>query len=93
VEWKSDHGRWQSDIDDSTPHNAALHISHKMWSSTSYDGIGFWLCVRRFSAGKLSWWPAADTPLHSLTAPQLMVLLYQGHPEQARFAPPWRALG
>jgi transposase len=51
------------------------------------------LCVRRFSAGKLSWWPAADTPLHSLTAPQLMVLLYQGHPEQARFAPPWRALG
>jgi len=58
-----------------------------------YDGIGFWLCVRRFSAGKLSWWPAADTPLHPLTAPQLMVLLYQGHPEQARFAPPWRALG
>jgi transposase len=58
-----------------------------------YDGVGFWLCVRRFSAGKLSWWPVADTPLHSLTAPQLMVLLDQGHPEQARFAPPWRALG
>jgi transposase len=58
-----------------------------------YDGIGFWLCVRRFSSGKLSWWPAADTPLHPLTAPQLMVLLYQGHPELACFAPPWRALG
>jgi transposase len=58
-----------------------------------YDGIGFWLCVRRFSSGKLSWWPTTDTPLHPLTAPQLMVLLYQGHPEQARFAPPWRALG
>ena len=58
-----------------------------------YDGIGFWLCVRRFSSGKLVWWPTADTLLHPLTAPQLMVLLYQGHPEQARFAPPWRALG
>ena len=22
-----------------------------------YDGIGFWLCIRRFSKGKLAWWP------------------------------------
>jgi hypothetical protein len=51
------------------------------------------LCVRRFSSGTLRWWPTTDTPLHPLTAPQLMVLLYQGHPEQARFAPAWRALG
>jgi hypothetical protein len=51
------------------------------------------LCVRRFSSGTLRWWPSADTPLHPLTAPQLMVLLYQGHPEQAHFAPAWRALG
>jgi transposase len=58
-----------------------------------YDGIGFWLCARRFSASTLGWWPTAGTLLHPLTAPQLMVLLYQGHPEQARFAPPWRALG
>jgi len=40
-----------------------------------YDGIGFWLCVRRFSSGTLVWWPTTDTPLHSLTAPQLIVLL------------------
>ena len=58
-----------------------------------YDGIGFGWCVRRFSSGQLGWWPEENTPLHSLTAPQLMVLLYQGHPEQACFAPPWRALG
>jgi transposase len=25
-----------------------------------YDGLGFWLCVRRFSSGKLVWWPATD---------------------------------
>src|SRR4051794_10244663 len=36
-----------------------------------YDGIGFWLCVRRFSSGTLVWWSTADTPLHPLTAPQL----------------------
>ncbi|MBV9034448.1 MAG: hypothetical protein JO182_08135 [Acidobacteriaceae bacterium] len=77
----------------STPHNAALHISHKMWSSTSYDGNGFWLCLRRFSSGKLLWWPVAEgTPLRPLAAPHLMVLLYQGHPEQACFTPRWRAL-
>lgn len=58
-----------------------------------YDGQGFWLCLRRLSSGKLSWWPAVGgTPLHPLAAPQLTVLLYQGHPEQARFAPLWRSL-
>jgi transposase len=58
-----------------------------------YDGRGFWLCLRRFSSGKLPWWPVAqNTPLHPFAAPQLMVLLAQGHPEQARFAPLWRAL-
>lgn len=58
-----------------------------------YDGNGFWLCLRRLSSGRLLWWPTADTPLQRLAAPQLMVLLYQGHPEQARFTPPWRVLG
>ena len=57
-----------------------------------YDGNGFGLCLRRLSCGKLLWWPTEDTPLHRLAAPQLMVLLYQGHPEHACFAPLWRAL-
>jgi transposase len=58
-----------------------------------YDGNGFWLCRRRLSSGKLLWWPAAAAaPLPRLAAPQLMVLLYHGHPEHACFAPLWRAL-
>lgn len=58
-----------------------------------YDGRGFWLCLRRFSSGKLPWWPAEPgIALHPFAAPQLMVLLSQGHPEHARFAPLWRAL-
>ena len=58
-----------------------------------YDGRGFWLCLRRFSSGKLPWWPAEPgIPLHPFAAPQLMVLLAQGHPEHARFAPLWRTV-
>jgi len=58
-----------------------------------YDGTGFWLCLKRFSQGRLQWWPkTADTPLHPLEAQQLSVLLYNGLPEQARFAAPWRKI-
>ena len=58
-----------------------------------YDGTGCWLCLKRFSQGRLQWWPrAADTPLHPLEAQQLSVLLYNGLPEQVRFAAPWRKI-
>jgi len=67
-------------------------------SSTSlkllvYDGTGFWLCTKRFSRGKLCWWPAAaDSAVHPLAAQQLSVLLYHGHPQLARFTADWRKL-
>lgn len=58
-----------------------------------YDGTGYWLCLKRFSSGRIQWWPRADdTPLHPLEAQQLSVLLYNGLPEQAGFAAPWRRL-
>jgi transposase len=58
-----------------------------------YDGTGYWLCLKRFSQGRLQWWPRnADTPLQALEAQQLAVLLYNGLPEQAGFAAPWRKL-
>lgn len=58
-----------------------------------YDGLGFWLITRRLSQGRLRWWPPTqDAPLHSLAAQQLAVLLYNGLPDQARFAPDWRKL-
>src|SRR5215207_7903157 len=57
------------------------------------DGTGYWLCLKRFSQGRLQWWPrATDTPLHPLEARQLSVLLYHGLPEQAGFAAPWRKI-
>lgn len=45
-----------------------------------YDGQGFWLCIKRLSKGKLTWWPARhmgdDHPLMQLAAYQLQLLLW-----------------
>jgi len=58
-----------------------------------YDGVGFYLFTRRFSQGRIRWWPEdQDAPLHRLQAQQLSVLLYNGLPDQAKFAPDWRKL-
>ena len=45
------------------------------------------IVTRRFSRGKLSFWPAADdATLHPMLAQELSVILYQGDPKTARFA-------
>ena len=77
------------------PHNAALHISHKMWSSTSYDGQGFWLATKRLSKGRFRWWPqmteGAEGQARVLRAHQAQVLLAAGNPD-IDAAPVWRPL-
>jgi transposase len=58
-----------------------------------YDGQGFWLCLKRFSQGRLQGWPQADSDtLQPLAAQQLLVLLYNGQPHAAAFADDWRPL-
>lgn len=58
-----------------------------------YDGQGYWLCQKRFSQGKLAWWPkASESPSHELLASQLQILLYQGFPEGAKIPEDWRKL-
>ena len=58
-----------------------------------YDGHGFWLITRRLSQGHLRWWPDhPDTPLHPIESHQLAVLLYNGLPDRAAFASPFRKL-
>jgi transposase len=58
----------------------------------TFDGHGFWLCLRRFSRGRVRAWPTSDAPLSELAAAELSVLLFQGDPRRADFAPAWRPL-
>ena len=59
-----------------------------------YDGQGFWLCHKRLSSGKFSWWPTADVAAaKTLAAHELQVLLAAGNPQATQAAPVWRPVG
>lgn len=54
----------------------------------TYDGTGFWLIQKRFSQGKLQYWPkGTDEPICAIT---LTVILHQGQPGIMQSS--WRAL-
>lgn len=53
-----------------------------------YDGTGFWLCTKRFSQGKLLYWPTSSH--QSVCATTMMIILNQGKP--GHLSPSWRAL-
>ena len=53
-----------------------------------YDGTGFWLCTKRFSQGKLNYWPKSCT--EHICATTMAVILNQGRP--AQMPPAWRPL-
>lgn len=60
----------------------------------TYDGNGFWLCLKRFSQGKLKWWPAptATAETYHIDATQLTVLINQGNPITTTLGEPWKRL-
>jgi transposase len=45
-----------------------------------YDGNGFWLCHKRFSKGRVKWWPShlAGEESVELAAHQVQLLLFNG---------------
>jgi len=58
-----------------------------------YDGQGFWLCQKRLSKGRFTWWPAAgEQPTRPLDAYQLQVLLWNGDPMRTEVGPMWKPL-
>lgn len=56
-----------------------------------YDGQGFWLCMKRFSRGRLAWWPKSLASSH-ISASQLQILLYQGDPTRADIPLDWKRI-
>ena len=55
-----------------------------------YDGQGFWLAHKRLSKGKFGWWPEGGEEAKRLEVHQLQLLLWNGNPDRADAAPPWR---
>jgi len=58
----------------------------------SYDGNGFWLCQKRFSEGKLAWWPRSEQEATTIRAVELLVMLQQGDPKMMHVPEDWRRL-
>ena len=58
-----------------------------------YDGQGYWICQKRLSSGRFHWWPKqADSPLSQVAVHDLQVLIWNGNPDFAQVAPPWREI-
>ena len=57
-----------------------------------YDGQGYWLLLKRLSQGRLAWWPTSPDARVPLSARELIIVLWHGHPERAQMAPDWRRL-
>jgi transposase len=57
-----------------------------------YDASGFWLCQKRFSQGRLAWWPTDKTQTMTLRASELQILLAQGNPIKADIPRDWRCV-
>ena len=55
-----------------------------------YDASGFWLCQKRFSQGKLAWWPTSKDKISELRASELLILLAQGNPQKAAIPEDWK---
>jgi transposase len=57
----------------------------------AFDSHGFWLCHKRLSKGRLTWWPDGE-PLAPMAAAELAVLISNGNPKRAAIPAPWRRL-
>ena len=59
-----------------------------------FDGLGFWLCLRRLSQGSFKWWPTHPNDASvRLLAHELQVLICGGDPNGTKVPAAWRPLG
>ena len=58
-----------------------------------YDGQGFWLCMKRFSKGRLKWWPTYQgTSISNSSIMQVQTILYQGIPSDNQYGSAFKPL-
>ena len=51
------------------------------------------LCTKRLSQGRFTWWSKTQEAGARLSARELAIVLWNGHPQQAGMAADWRKLG
>ena len=49
-------------------------------------------CTKRLSQGRFTWWPQSPDASARLAARELLILLWNGNPQQARLAEDWKKL-
>ena len=54
-----------------------------------YDSNGFWLAMKRFSKGKLAWWPTDKQPVLQVQAAPYRYYSAKG-PTVYAYSIPWR---
>jgi transposase len=56
-----------------------------------FDGQGYWLCQKRLSEGRFTWWPDnSGEAARRLAVHELQLLLWNGNPDKAAAQPVWR---
>jgi transposase len=76
------------------PRSGAVYVFRNRAGTTlkvlMYDGQGYWLCTKRLSQGRFTYWPSAPGAHTPLAARELAILLWNGDPAQARMAADWQ---
>jgi len=58
-----------------------------------YDGQGFWLCQKRLSKGRFTYWPATgNDAAKRLAVHEAQLLIWNGDPNTTKVAPMWRKI-
>src|SRR5262245_32766021 len=57
-----------------------------------YDGQGYWLMMKRLSQGYFAWWFYSVDARVLLSVRELIIVLWNGHPERAQMAQDWRQI-
>ena len=57
----------------------------------TYDGHGFQWCIKRYSEGKIPWWPEDKTVIQ-IRVCDMQILLWGGNPENIKLPELWRPI-
>ena len=79
------------------PLNGALFLFYNKSKTTikilSFDGQGFWLCVKRLSKGKFTAkLITSDNSSYQICYRTLHILIHNGDPNSAKLASDWRPI-